>query len=241
MNRHDALRYLRDLGWNELEASPAGSAAVPTPAAGRPFPLSGGSGAEAQRPDGQEPLTAASLHDMAAALRDCRRCPLSAHRFQVVFGVGPARARVMLVGEAPGGDEDRMGEPFVGRAGQLLNAMLAAIGLDRKDVYIANVVKCRPPNNRDPEPVEVAACLPFLLRQVELVDPEVVVTLGRVAALHVVQLNGAIRDYRGRWVTWQGRPLLPIFHPAYLLRNPAAKAVAWRDLKALRRRLDGVG
>lgn len=134
-----------------------------------------------------------------------------------------------------------MGEPFVGRAGQLLNAMLAAIGLDRKDVYIANVVKCRPPGNRDPEPDEAAACLPFLLRQVELVNPEVVVTLGRVAALHVVQLTGAIRDYRGRWVTWQGRPLLPIFHPAYLLRNPAAKAVAWRDLKTLRRRLAGAG
>lgn len=147
----------------------------------------------------------------------------------------------MLVGEAPGADEDRLGEPFVGRAGQLLNAMLLAIGLHRDQVYIANVVKCRPPRNRDPEADEASTCLPFLRRQAELVNPEIVVTLGRVAALRLLGTEGPIGTYRGRWTSWEGRPVLPMFHPAYLLRNPIAKRQAWLDLKALQRRLAGPG
>ena len=124
-------------------------------------------------------------------------------------------------------------------AGQLLNAMIFALGLRREDVYIANIVKCRPPRNRDPEPDEAAACLPFLRRQAELVGPEVVVTLGRIAARYLLGTTAPISSYRGRWQSWEGRAVLPTFHPAYLLRNPAAKAQAWTDLKALRDRLRG--
>jgi DNA polymerase len=143
----------------------------------------------------------------------------------------------MFVGEGPGADEDRQGEPFVGKAGQLLNAMLPAIGLKREDVYIGNVVKCRPPGNRDPEDDEVAACIPFLHRQIELVGPDVIVTLGRIAARHLLGTTAPISSYRGRWTSFAGRDVLPTFHPAYLLRNPAAKAQAWADLKQLRQRL----
>ena len=143
----------------------------------------------------------------------------------------------MFVGEGPGADEDRIGEPFVGRAGQLLNAMLPSIGLKREDVYIANVVKCRPPGNRDPEPDEAAACMPFLKRQIELIDPAVIVCLGRVAARHLLGTTAPISSYRGRWTTWAGRDVLPTFHPAYLLRNPAAKRDSWADFKKLREKL----
>jgi uracil-DNA glycosylase family 4 len=143
----------------------------------------------------------------------------------------------MFIGEGPGADEDRLGEPFVGRAGQLLNAMLQAISMDRKDVYIANVVKCRPPKNRDPEPDEAAACLPFLRHQIELIRPTVLVLLGRIAARFLLGTTAPIGSYRGRWTSWEGYDVLPVFHPAFLLRNPAAKAQAWADLKKLVARL----
>lgn len=220
MSRDDLLRYARDLGWRDVDL--AGPAAAPAPEA-------------APGPDAA--LSAGDLASMAEALADCRLCRLCQGRTQVVFGTGSPSARVMFVGEAPGADEDRLGEPFVGRAGQLLNAMLRAIDLRREDVYIANVVKCRPPGNRDPQDDEVAACLPFLLGQIERIDPTVVVTLGRVSYRHLTGSTAPISSYRGRWTTWRGRDLLPTFHPAYLLRNPAAKAQAWVDLKALRRRL----
>jgi DNA polymerase len=155
----------------------------------------------------------------------------------VVFGVGASKAQVIFIGEAPGAEEDRLGEPFVGRAGQLLNEMLRAIHLRRSDVYIANILKCRPPGNRDPQDDETAACLPFLRRQIELIAPRVIVTLGRVAARHLLGTTAPISSYRGRWTTWQGTPVLPTFHPAYLLRSPAAKAQAWADLKQLAHRL----
>jgi uracil-DNA glycosylase len=174
---------------------------------------------------------------MAAALADCRRCRLCEGRTQVVFGVGDPHARVLFIGEGPGADEDRLGEPFVGRAGQLLNAMLRAISLDRRDVYIANVVKCRPPKNREPEPDEAARCMPFLRRQIELIRPAVLVLLGRVAARFLLGTTAPINSYRGRWARWEGYEVLPMFHPAFLLRNPAAKAQAWADLKSLRSRL----
>ena len=224
MSRRDLLRYLADYGWREVDvARPAGPAAPPVE--------------EAQRSEEGDPLALGSLDELAAALRDCRRCRLCQGRTQVVFGVGNPRARVMFIGEGPGADEDRLGEPFVGRAGQLLNAMLPAIGLKREDVYIANVVKCRPPGNRDPAEDEAQTCLPFLWRQVELIDPEVIVALGRVAAGYLLGTKAPISTYRGRWINRRGRDVLATFHPAYLLRNPAAKAQAWTDLKALARRL----
>ncbi len=221
MSRDELLRYLKDFHWNDVDA-----------AAGPP-----GAGTDAAAPAGDDPLAAPDLAGMAAALADCHRCRLCQGRSRVVFGVGNPRARVMFIGEGPGADEDRQGEPFVGKAGQLLNAMLPAIGLKREDVYIGNVVKCRPPGNRDPEDDEVAACIPFLHRQIELVDPDVIVTLGRIAARHLLGTTAPISSYRGRWTSFAGRDVLPTFHPAYLLRNPAAKAQAWADLKQLRQRL----
>ncbi|MFZ5788228.1 MAG: uracil-DNA glycosylase [Acidobacteriota bacterium] len=222
MSRDDLLRYARDLGWRDVDLAGRVTPEVALPDAAR--------GRDAA-------LSAPDLASMSAALADCRLCRLSQGRTQVVFGAGSSSARVMFVGEAPGADEDRLGQPFVGRAGQLLNAMLRAIDLRREDVYIANVIKCRPPGNRDPQDDEVAACLPFLLAQVERIDPPVIVTLGRVSYRHLTGSTAPISSYRGRWTTWRGRDLLPTFHPAYLLRNPAAKAQAWIDLKALRRRL----
>jgi len=144
----------------------------------------------------------------------------------------------VFVGEGPGAEEDRRGEPFVGNAGQLLTAMLPSIGLRRQDVYIANVVKCRPPGNRDPQPDEAAACMPFLKRQIELIDPEVIVLLGRIAARCLLGTTAPISSYRGRWTTWQGRDVLPTYHPAYLLRSPIEKRASWADFKKLKQRLD---
>jgi uracil-DNA glycosylase len=221
MSRRDLLLYAGDLGWRDLE-----------PAAPSDDPSAGGKSSLAE-----DPSESADLVSMAGALAGCRRCRLATGRTQVVFGVGHPRARLMLIGEGPGSEEDRRGEPFVGRAGQLLNEMLRAIGLRRDDVYIANIVKCRPPANRDPEEDEAAACLPFLRRQIELVEPEVLVTLGRIAARFLLGTSAPISSYRGRWTALDGRPVLPTFHPAYLLRTPAAKAQAWEDLKAIRRRL----
>jgi len=233
MSRRDLLAYLRDYGWRDVAAEPPARRPAAAPAASS---MSAGAttGAPAA---GADPLAAADLAAMGAALRDCRRCRLCQGRTQVVFGVGAPRARVMFVGEGPGADEDRLGEPFVGRAGGLLNSMLRAIDLAREDVYIANVVKCRPPGNRDPEPDEAAACLPFLWRQIEMIDPVVIVTLGRIAASHLIGTTAPISSYRGRWMKARGRAVLPTFHPAYLLRSPSAKAQAWSDLKLVRRAL----
>ena len=229
MNRRDLATYLTDFGWRDIDAGvapprAAASAALPPPPA---VSVTGG-----------DPHGAATLEAMAALLRDCRRCRLCQARTQVVFGVGNPQSRVVFVGEGPGADEDRQGEPFVGRAGQLLNSMLRAIGLRREDVYIANVVKCRPPGNRDPEDDEAGACLPFLWRQIELIGPRVIVTLGKIAAGHLLGTRAPISSYRGRWQKARGRDVLPTFHPAYLLRNPAAKAQSWSDLKQLRHALE---
>lgn len=215
MIRWDLLCYLRDLGVDEVW--------LPAPVEPQPVTC--------------DPLSCSDLHSLAAALATCQRCRLAKGRTQVVFGVGNPKARVMFVGEAPGAEEDRQGEPFVGRAGQLLNAMLRACGLSREEVYIANIVKCRPPGNRDPQDDEAATCLPFLLRQLELVKPEVVVLLGRVAARHLLGLTAPISSYRGRWQQFRGVAVLPTFHPAYLLRNPQAKRESWEDLKRLVERL----
>ncbi len=166
---------------------------------------------------------------------DCRRCKLcSLGRTQTVFGVGHPKARLMFVGEAPGEDEDKKGEPFVGRAGQLLTKIIEAIGLTRDQVYIANVIKCRPPGNRNPEPDEVATCEPFLFRQIDAIQPKVIVPLGKFAAQSLLKTMDPITRLRGRRFDYRGAVLIPTFHPAYLLRNPSAKREVWDDMKNVR-------
>ena len=170
----------------------------------------------------------------------CQRCKLhTLGRKQVVFGVGNPSADLMFVGEAPGADEDEQGEPFVGRAGQLLTKIIEAIGLKRDDVYIANIIKCRPPGNRNPEPDEVEQCEPFLFRQVEAIEPKVVVALGKFAAQSLLRTAEPITRLRGRSFNYRGAILIPTFHPAYLLRNPSAKREVWEDMKKARRILQG--
>ncbi len=175
---------------------------------------------------------ARTLSELRAAIGDCRRCKLAPHRTQVVFGVGNERARLVFVGEAPGHDEDVRGEPFVGRAGQLLTEIITkGMRLRREDVYIANVIKCRPPGNRNPEPDEVATCEPFLLRQLEIIAPEVIVALGKFAVQTLLRTKTPITQLRGRWHDYHGIRLMPTFHPAYLLRNPGDKRLVWDDIR----------
>lgn len=167
---------------------------------------------------------------------DCKLCGLHGGRTQTVFGVGNPEANLLIVGEAPGAEEDRRGEPFVGRAGKLLDAMLGAISLTRGQVYIANILKCRPPNNRDPRPEESTACTPYLERQIALLEPKVILALGRVAAQWLLQSDSPIGRLRGRELSF-GDPAIPLiasYHPAYLLRSPAAKAKSWEDLRLVR-------
>lgn len=173
---------------------------------------------------------------------DCRRCALCETRTRTVFGVGNERSEWLIVGEAPGAEEDRQGEPFVGRAGQLLNAMLRAVGLAREQVYIANVLKCRPPGNRDPAAVEVEECLPYLERQVALLNPKLILVVGRIAAHSLLRTGAALGSLRQR-VHYFGAARLPLvvtYHPAYLLRSPTEKRKAWDDLKFARGVLAGV-
>src|SRR5688572_7691562 len=166
---------------------------------------------------------------------DCRLCKLhTLGRKQVVFGVGNPNADLMFVGEAPGADEDIQGEPFVGRAGQLLTKIIEAIELTREDVYIANVIKCRPPGNRNPEPDEVEQCEPFLFRQIDIIKPRVIVALGKFATQCLLKTDAPITRIRGREFTYRDAVLIPTYHPAYLLRNPSAKREVWEDMKRVR-------
>ncbi len=179
---------------------------------------------------------AAKLRRLREVIGDCRRCMLCERRTQIVFGVGNPRAEVMFVGEGPGEEEDRKGEPFVGRAGQLLTDIITqGMGLKRSDVYIANVVKCRPPGNRNPEPDEIAACQPFLIAQIEVISPKVVVALGKFAAQTLLETTTPISKLRGQWAEFRGRKLMPTFHPSYLLRNPADKKLVWADIQMVMR------
>ncbi len=182
--------------------------------------------------DGQAP----GWPQLADKVATCTLCDLSRTRTRTVFGVGRRDADLMVIGEAPGADEDREGEPFVGRAGKLLNAMLLAIGLSREDVYIANILKCRPPNNRDPKPEEAARCTGYLERQIELVAPRAILAVGRVAAQHLLQSDQAIGRLRGQVLSFGADkiPIVVTYHPAYLLRSPQAKAKAWYDLCLVR-------
>lgn len=165
------------------------------------------------------------------AVANCVKCPLHQSRTQTVFGVGNKAADWMLVGEAPGEQEDLQGEPFVGRAGQLLNEMLYALGLTREQVYIANILKCRPPGNRDPRPEEVEACEPYLKQQIALVRPKIILAVGRIAAQNLLKTTDSLAKLRGKVHYYGDTPLIVVYHPAYLLRNPIAKRQAWDDLK----------
>jgi len=172
-----------------------------------------------------------SLLKIRQDLGECTRCKLHGTRHTIVFGDGNPKAELVFVGEGPGADEDAQGLPFVGRAGKLLTQMIEAMGLQRKDVYICNVVKCRPPENRQPEEDEVSTCSPFLLRQIDAIAPKVIVCLGAVAAKTLLQTNRGISQFRGEWLEFRGRKLLATYHPAYLLRNPPAKSEVWKDLQ----------
>lgn len=172
-----------------------------------------------------------SLERICGELAGCTRCKLHKRRTNIVFGVGNPRAELVFVGEGPGHDEDVQGIPFVGRAGQLLTQMITAMGLKRGDVYIANVVKCRPPENRTPEKDEIATCLPFLFRQLASINPKAIVCLGSVAAQALLNTTKSISNFRGQWFDFRGAKLMVTYHPAYLLRNPHAKPEVWADLK----------
>jgi uracil-DNA glycosylase len=179
----------------------------------------------------------ASLAAIAAAVAACTRCPLHKTRTNTVPGQGNPQPDILFVGEAPGRDEDRQGLAFVGRAGQLLTRMIAAMGYSRDTVFIGNILKCRPPNNRNPLPEEMETCLPYLRRQIALLQPKVIVALGATAVKGLLNVETGITKLRGQWHTFEGIPLMPTFHPAYLLRNPAAKHDAWRDLQEVLKRL----
>ena len=178
--------------------------------------------------------SAETLEEIRGDLGDCTRCRLHEGRTNLVFGVGSPTADLVFVGEAPGRDEDRQGIPFVGRAGQLLTRIIAAIGLSREEVYIANVIKCRPPNNRNPEADEVATCEPFLFRQLDVIRPRVVVALGGFAIRTLLQTDEAVSRLRGRVFDYRGAKLVPTFHPAFLLRSPERKRDVWEDMKRVR-------
>jgi uracil-DNA glycosylase family 4 len=173
----------------------------------------------------------AALIALREHIGDCTRCRLSKGRTKLVFGVGNPDADIMFVGEGPGADEDAQGEPFVGRAGQLLNNMISAMGIRREDVYIANVVKCRPPNNRAPEKDETDTCSPFLMQQIDIVKPKVIVALGATAAKNLLAMNDSMGALRGRWYDFRGTKLVVTYHPAYLLRDPRQKKETWKDLQ----------
>jgi len=181
--------------------------------------------------DAANRLSAETLLQIRADLGECTRCKLHSTRNKIVFGDGNPKAQLVFVGEGPGADEDAQGLPFVGRAGKLLTQMIEAMGLERPDVYICNVVKCRPPGNRQPEPDEVGSCSPFLFRQLDSIKPRVIVCLGATAFQTLLQTNRSISHYRGQWLDFRGYKMLPTYHPAYLLRNPAAKADVWKDLQ----------
>ena len=197
--------------------------------------------AEEKTPEDDTGPSDSGWMELKRAVPACTACGLHKSRTQTVFGVGDEKADWLLVGEAPGAEEDRLGDPFVGQAGKLLDNMLAAIGLDRRsNVYIANVLKCRPPGNRNPEPEEVAKCTPFLLRQIELIQPKLIVAMGRFAAQTLLASGASIASLRGRVHRYAGVPLVVTYHPAYLLRNLPDKAKAWEDLVFARRTMQGL-
>lgn len=186
---------------------------------------------------GRGPAHPQSLEALREYIGDCERCKLHFSRNQLVFGEGDTRARLVFVGEGPGRDEDRAGRPFVGEAGKLLDKIIKAMGLTRGEVYICNVVKCRPPKNRDPEGDEVTQCLSFLAQQIQIIRPEVICCLGRVACQALLASDFKIRSGRGKWHAYIGIPVMPTYHPAYLLRYPSEKRQVWEDVKEIMKQL----
>jgi len=219
----DELAFLRDMGFTHLDLSV----------------LSPQSSVLSPRTEDRGPRTDSDdwtgLRDLALA---CTQCRLAKTRTQVVYGVGNPHAELMFIGEAPGKDEDLKGEPFVGRAGQLLTDIIKAMKLTRDDVYIANVVKCRPPENRNPEPEELDACRPYIRRQVEIIQPKVIVTLGKFALQSLTEKSYGITATRGQWLEYNGVKVMPTYHPAYLLRTPSAKKDVWADMKKVMAELE---
>jgi len=190
------------------------------------------------KPETEATDPAIALRLIREDLGDCTRCPLHKQgRKQIVFGVGNPRAELMFIGEAPGADEDQQGEPFVGRAGQLLNNMIKAMGIRREDVYIANIIKCRPPGNRTPEREECETCSPFLMRQIAAIRPKAIVALGAVAAKTLLAINAPMSEFRGRWYDFRGTKLAVTYHPAFLLRDPRQKKETWKDLQMVMKEL----
>jgi DNA polymerase len=246
--RAEVLRRIRfallDLAADGIEWIPSppstGAAAAPSPSDAPPAPRSEpvdalpGFGPSAPAPGAQ------GLEDTRAELGECQRCRLHAERQAIVFGEGSPQAAVVFIGEGPGAEEDRTGRPFVGRAGELLTRMIEAVGWRREDVYICNIIKCRPPNNRAPLADEVAACAPFLEKQLQAITPSVIVTLGKPAISTLLGRNVAITRLRGIWQEWNGIPVMPTYHPAYLLRNYTreTRQAVWDDLRAVRARVD---
>jgi uracil-DNA glycosylase len=261
------VAYLRDIGIRDLFLESRGPSAEPeaappvvaSPVAAAPEPVRQAPvpAAAPSAPPAAPPLQGAELFTLVAAdsggadslerlreirdeIGDCKRCKLHAGRTHIVFGVGNPRARLMFVGEGPGAEEDARGEPFVGRAGKKLDEMIRSIGLEREEVYIANVVKCRPPENRTPEPDEVGTCASFLFAQIEAIRPRVLVALGAPAAKTLLGTRTGITQLRGNWGAFRGIPVMPTFHPAYLLRvyTPENRRKVWEDLKAARAKMD---
>jgi uracil-DNA glycosylase len=231
----DRIRYYNDLGIYDFYRQPVQAITAPEVA---------GEGARATLPlmnsmkiaASSDPITA--LRQIREDIGDCTRCRLHKQgRKQIVFGVGNPRADLMFIGEAPGADEDEKGEPFVGRAGQLLTNMIKAMGLSREEVYIANIIKCRPPGNRTPERDECETCSPFLMRQIETVAPKAIVALGAVAAKTLLAINAPMSELRGRWYDFRGTKLAVTYHPAFLLRDPRQKKETWKDLQMVMKEL----
>jgi DNA polymerase len=236
------LRFYRDIGVRQAARQTAAPSAPVTP----PPAAAGGAqrkpaviAPSASLFDGPEALSEA-LQTIRTDLGDCRRCKLAGTRRNIVFGSGNPKAELMFVGEAPGADEDEQGLPFVGRAGQLLTKIILAIDMSREDVYICNILKCRPPENRNPESDEIAACQPFLFRQIASVRPRVVCALGTFAAQTLLRTKEPITRLRGQFIDFHGAKFIATFHPAYLLRNPNEKRRVWEDVQKIRDYLRGV-
>jgi uracil-DNA glycosylase len=241
--------YYRDRAPEHIAQAPAGGAisagpeAAPVAAAARVrVPVFGSAQKPATAPfvpvaagaslfDSAERIEGDTLEKIREDIGDCTRCKLHKARTNIVFGVGNPKAELVFIGEGPGRDEDAQGEPFVGRAGKLLTQMIEAMGLRRQDVYICNVVKCRPPENRLPEKDEIATCSPFLIRQLAAIGPKVICCLGACAAQTLLETNQGISRFRGEWFDFRGSKLIATYHPAYLLRNPSAKGEVWKDLQ----------
>jgi uracil-DNA glycosylase family 4 len=227
----DRIRHYSDLGiYDFYRRSTVGGGSRAMTTSEMPEP-------PARPPEAPVPDPGAALRLIREDLGECTRCRLHRGRKQIVFGVGHPRAELMFIGEAPGADEDEQGEPFVGRAGQLLNNMIKAMGLSRREVYIANIIKCRPPGNRTPERDECETCSPYLLRQIEAIRPRVIVALGAVAAKTLLAIPAAMSELRGRWYEFRGIKLAVTYHPAFLLRDPRQKREAWKDLQMVMKAL----